>query len=344
MAARGGGSEPPRQYSSMPLSSRLAAVLLLLSASRMPAQLPLLARLLRTLRRSSRCAAASWSCGIRGRRSSKGRWSQRAPRQGSAPWSIPPMGASPRSCRGLLRHASPCAGRSTAPLTPSPSTPTRGRMRSPSCGTASDPRQPAQSRRLRPQCDWLLSLDFPSTALVTPVAGGDSTRIRVEATGGEVTLRFRPRYYQKHRGLAYYQPWTYHTMAAICRGLDFWFAYRDEVTEADVHSAVDAIAERLAPFGYELRADRRRVPAPADRCTSELAQYQREVSRWPRGDARLHRVAWPAARALDQHRVCAIRRGRPPTPRYFVRTSRRHAGARELGRLRDGRRQSGDDA
>ena len=99
--------------------------------------------------------------------------------------------------------------------------------------------------------DWLLSLDFPSTALVTPVEGGDSTAFGIEAVGGEVTLRFRPRFYQKHRGLAYYEPWTYAPWNRSAAGWTSWFAYKDRVTEADIHTAVDAIAERLAPFGYE---------------------------------------------------------------------------------------------
>lgn len=99
--------------------------------------------------------------------------------------------------------------------------------------------------------DWLLSLDFPSTALVTPVVGGDSTAFAVEASGGEVTLRFRPRFYQRHRGLAHYEPWTYAPWSRSAAGWTSWFAYKDRVTEADVHTAVDAIAERLAPFGYE---------------------------------------------------------------------------------------------
>jgi hypothetical protein len=99
--------------------------------------------------------------------------------------------------------------------------------------------------------DWLLSLDLPSTALVTPVADGDSSAFAVEAAGGEVTLRFRPRFYQKHRSLAYYEPWTYAPWSRSVAGWTSWYAYKDRVTEADVHTAVDAIAERLAPFGYE---------------------------------------------------------------------------------------------
>jgi alpha-galactosidase len=99
--------------------------------------------------------------------------------------------------------------------------------------------------------DWLLTLDFPSTALVTPVVGSDSAAFAIEAVGNEVTLRFRPRYYQKHRGLASYAPWTYSPWNRSVAGWTSWFAYGDRITESDVHAAVDAIAERLAPFGYQ---------------------------------------------------------------------------------------------
>jgi hypothetical protein len=99
--------------------------------------------------------------------------------------------------------------------------------------------------------DWLLSLDFPASAVVTPVVNNDSSAFAIEASGGEVTLRFRPRYYQKHRGLAFYQPWTYTPWQRSAAGWTSWFAFRDQVTEADIHSAVDAIADRLAPFGFD---------------------------------------------------------------------------------------------
>ena len=152
--------------------------------------------------------------------------------------------------------------------------------------------------------DWLLSLDFPSTAQVTPVAGGDSAAFAVEAAGGEVTLRFRPRYYQKHRGLAYYEPWTYAPWNRSTAGWTSWFAYRDRVTEADVHSAVDAIAERLGPFGYEyVQIDdgfqRQPIGLPEN-----WLKTNDKISRRTCGDARLHRVARPEARALDEHDIC----------------------------------------
>jgi hypothetical protein len=52
--------------------------------------------------------------------------------------------------------------------------------------------------------DWALSVDDqPRTRTrVTPLAdSGDTRTFRLEAAGREILLRFRPRYYQQHRGL-----------------------------------------------------------------------------------------------------------------------------------------------
>ena len=54
--------------------------------------------------------------------------------------------------------------------------------------------------------DWVVSIDAGAALTVTPLGGG---RFALEASGPEVVLRFRPRYYQKHRGLKYFQPWTF---------------------------------------------------------------------------------------------------------------------------------------
>ncbi|MCX5762589.1 MAG: alpha-galactosidase [Gemmatimonadetes bacterium] len=100
--------------------------------------------------------------------------------------------------------------------------------------------------------DWLISVDFPARVRVTPVALGDSAAFAVDADGDEVTLRFRPRFYQKHRGLAHYEPWTYAPWPASVAGWTSWYAFKDKVTEADIHRAADVIADRLAPFGYDV--------------------------------------------------------------------------------------------
>ena len=73
----------------------------------------------------------------------------------------------------------------------------------------------------------------------------------IEASGGEVLLRFRPRFYQQHRGLSFFEPWTYAIWPKPIVGWCSWFAFFDRVTEADIRQTADVVAEVLAPFGYE---------------------------------------------------------------------------------------------
>jgi hypothetical protein len=102
--------------------------------------------------------------------------------------------------------------------------------------------------------DWVLSVDFPAHVVVTTLASavGDSTRFRIEAGGGEIALRFRPRYYQRHRGLPQFRPWTYRLRRESVAGWTSWFAFYDRVTEQDIRRTADVLAEVLLPFGYRV--------------------------------------------------------------------------------------------
>jgi len=98
--------------------------------------------------------------------------------------------------------------------------------------------------------DWLLSVDHPARTVITHEDGGDDNTFRIDANGGEVALRFRPRYYQKHRGLAQYRPWTYQPWGRSVAGWSSWYAFFDKVTEADVRRTADVLSQVLQPFGY----------------------------------------------------------------------------------------------
>jgi hypothetical protein len=102
--------------------------------------------------------------------------------------------------------------------------------------------------------DWVLSVDdHPRTrARVTPLADTAQARtFRLEASGREILLRFRPRFYQQHRGLRHFEPWTYAVWPSPVAGWCSWFAFFDQVTEDDIRRAADVVARTLAPFGYE---------------------------------------------------------------------------------------------
>ena len=101
--------------------------------------------------------------------------------------------------------------------------------------------------------DWVLSTDVPSRTRVMPVdSGASGITYDLEQTGQEVSLRFRPRFYQRHRGLAQFEPWTYRVRRDVPVGWTSWFAFFDKVTEDDIKRTADMMETRLAPWGYSV--------------------------------------------------------------------------------------------
>ena len=101
------------------------------------------------------------------------------------------------------------------------------------------------------RADWLLSVDVPVQVAIIPLpTATPGPSFRLEATGNEITLRFRPRYYQRHRRLEQYRPWTYDVWAGSVAGWTSWYAFRDAVTEQDIRRTADVLSETLLPFGY----------------------------------------------------------------------------------------------
>jgi hypothetical protein len=116
------------------------------------------------------------------------------------------------------------------------------------------------SRSLRNQAvydrkgDWVLSVDDQPRTLTHITPGDDGAQARtftLDARGSEIVLRFRPRFYQQHRGLRFFEPWTYQVWSKPIVGWCSWFAFFDEVTERDVRRTADVLSEVLAPYGYE---------------------------------------------------------------------------------------------
>lgn len=102
--------------------------------------------------------------------------------------------------------------------------------------------------------DWALSVDFGPRAVVRPA---DSAKIgdrsfTLECEGNEIVLRFRPRYYQKHRGLSFFEPWTYQIWPKSVAGWISWFAFYDRVTEKDILETADVFSAAMGPYGYDI--------------------------------------------------------------------------------------------
>lgn len=99
------------------------------------------------------------------------------------------------------------------------------------------------------QGDWLLSIDkfYPKVA-IKPVS---NNQYGISATGWEIVIRFRPQYYQKHRGLSNFKPATYAVWKKPVVGWCSWFAYFDQVNEAEIKETADVVSAKLKPFGLE---------------------------------------------------------------------------------------------
>jgi alpha-galactosidase len=99
--------------------------------------------------------------------------------------------------------------------------------------------------------DWVFSVE-QAKVIIQPLGESPSgNTYTVEVKGNEVVFLFKPLYYQKHRGLRYYEPWTYDVWKESVAGWCSWFAFFDKVTEDDIKTTTDVLAGTLKPYGLE---------------------------------------------------------------------------------------------
>ena len=73
-----------------------------------------------------------------------------------------------------------------------------------------------------------------------------------ESRSAAVELVFRPRFYQKHKELAYFEPWTYQVWKGPVTGYCTWWAYRDGFNQKTLDEVVDVFVRKHLPdFGYK---------------------------------------------------------------------------------------------
>ncbi len=103
--------------------------------------------------------------------------------------------------------------------------------------------------------DWFLSADQSYTSadltVMPEVSDSITNRFRIEMTGSQVTFRFRPRYFQKHRGLSYFEPWKYSVWKESVAGWCSWFAFKTGITEENIKQTADIVSESMKPYGLE---------------------------------------------------------------------------------------------
>ena len=100
--------------------------------------------------------------------------------------------------------------------------------------------------------DWSLAGDGDSTTKILFESGRDNRHIfHWSVSGKEITLTFRPSYYQKHKNLTYFQPWNYSVWKGSVAGWCSWWAYFSDVHEQDVEQISKIFGAKLKDFGYD---------------------------------------------------------------------------------------------
>ncbi|MCX6876008.1 MAG: alpha-galactosidase [Verrucomicrobia bacterium] len=110
--------------------------------------------------------------------------------------------------------------------------------------------------------DWMLAGPADGTTRVRPkvvdqqgITFGWEIRPAAASTSpgpAAIELVFRPRYYQKHKDLVNFEPWTYQVWQGSVSGYCSWWSYRDGINQKVVDSLVDVFAAKKLPdFGYQ---------------------------------------------------------------------------------------------
>jgi hypothetical protein len=98
--------------------------------------------------------------------------------------------------------------------------------------------------------DWVISFDLPNNVQIQ-YADGHLPKYKFSAHCSKLSIRFRPRFYQQHKGLQYFEPWNYNVWRKPVVGWCSWFAYMNTVTEENIHATADSLSHTLLPYGYK---------------------------------------------------------------------------------------------
>ncbi len=100
--------------------------------------------------------------------------------------------------------------------------------------------------------DWELAGPTGGGTRIEPQKEGAQANVFAwESSGGGIELVFRPRFYQQHKNLPYFEPWNQPIRKDSISGWCSWWAYKAAFTEKDLAEVTSVLAEKhLRDFGY----------------------------------------------------------------------------------------------
>lgn len=99
--------------------------------------------------------------------------------------------------------------------------------------------------------DWMIEMSNGVTRIKPAACVNGSTRFEVETEGTRLEIVFRPRYYQKHKNIRYFEPWKYDIRKDSITGWCSWWAYQNDFREEHLATLLDVWQrKRFADYGY----------------------------------------------------------------------------------------------
>ncbi|MEO5716352.1 MAG: hypothetical protein ABIT37_22925 [Luteolibacter sp.] len=99
--------------------------------------------------------------------------------------------------------------------------------------------------------DWELVVEQGAARLTPASESAGSRAFACVVSGDALELVFRPRFYQKYKGLTYFEPWTYQVREDSITGWSSWWAFMKNCSQKDCDSLLAVWKEkRLNDYGY----------------------------------------------------------------------------------------------
>lgn len=100
--------------------------------------------------------------------------------------------------------------------------------------------------------DWVLAGPGDGATRIVPKTDSENQRtFELTSQGESIQLTFHPRFYQKHKNLQFYEPWTYKVWEGSITGFCTWWAYKHSFTQQTLDAMLAAFTEKKLPdFGY----------------------------------------------------------------------------------------------
>jgi alpha-galactosidase len=101
--------------------------------------------------------------------------------------------------------------------------------------------------------DWMIEMPGGVTVIKPTACVNGSTHFEVETEGLPVEIIFRPRYYQRHKNIRYFEPWKYEIRKDSITGWCSWWAYQNDFRDEHLEKVLEVWRQkRLGDYGYNV--------------------------------------------------------------------------------------------